>query len=132
MPDEKFTIKDLEQACDDLQAFCPFFPKDQRQSVMTMFRRMIPHKRALRWLIDELCDNVGNWPSGADLRGLLCSRFDAADGKDPGFCTLAGYTAAENEAKYYARNEEDQKFLNAPLAPEVKEMIRQLAEKKAL
>lgn len=101
---ERFTQKDLERACDDL-AMMPFFPNEARASVMLLLVRMCPSKRALDWLVAECVNHVERWPGPAELRGLLCTRFDAADGID-GFCSLPGYSPAEMEARHLARHEQ--------------------------
>ena len=104
MADEKFTLDDLNRACDHL-ATLPYFPKEARGPVMTALRRMCPHKRALEWLVEEVVNHVPSWPGLAELRGILCSRFDPADGIDH-WATLPGYRAEDAEAKYLLAHEE--------------------------
>jgi hypothetical protein len=103
MPD-KFTKQDLERACDNL-AMLPFFPVEARAAVMRLLATMCPSKQALDWLITETVNRVAKWPGPAELRGLLCTRYDAADGVD-GYCSLPGYSAAEMEAKAIERHEQ--------------------------
>jgi hypothetical protein len=104
-PEEPFTLEDLEQACDDLELLK--YPKTmQRAAIMRLFRNMVPHKRALRWLVGELVNQVGEWPGSAEVRGLLCTRFDPADGIDRPYCNIAGYTAEEAETKHIARHDQ--------------------------
>lgn len=103
MPDV-FSTKDLERAVDDL-AMLPFFPNDSRASVMHLLAKMCPSKTALTWLVAETVNRVAKWPGPAELRGLLCMRFDAADGID-GYCSLPGYTPAEMEARHYEKHEQ--------------------------
>jgi hypothetical protein len=95
---DKFDALDLERACDDL-ATIPYFPVESRTSVMTGLREMCPHRTALRWLTAEAKNHVNKWPGIAELRGLLCTRYDPADGIDH-WCSLPGYTATDAEAKH--------------------------------
>lgn len=99
-----FTKRDLELACDQL-SMMPFFPSEARGAVMHLLAKMCPHKEALDWLIAECVNRVGRWPGPAELRGLLCTRFDAADGID-GYCNLPGYTAAEMESRHIEKHEQ--------------------------
>lgn len=123
MRDEPFTPRDLEAACDDL-AMLEYFPRDSRASVMNLLRTICPHRRALKWLVSELINHVGKWPGPADVRGLLCLRFDPADGVDQ-WCTLPGYTAEEQEAKHLERHKQ-LKEAEGYIAEESKEILRQL------
>jgi hypothetical protein len=49
----------------------------------------------------------------AELRGLLCTRYDAADGIDQPYCTIPGFTPAEQEARYLEQRHEEVKRLSA-------------------
>jgi hypothetical protein len=99
---DKFTVEDLEMACDDL-ATIPFFPREERASIMRQLAKMCPHREALRFIVDTTLARCKKWPSPSDLRGLLCSRYDAADGIDEPVCTIPGLTPEEQEAKYIER-----------------------------
>jgi hypothetical protein len=101
---EILSFEDLNDACDDL-AMLPFFPHESRSAVMRLLAVMCPSREALKWLITETVNHVGKWPGPAELRGLLCTRYDAADGVD-GYCSLPGYSAAEMEAKAIERHEQ--------------------------
>lgn len=104
MAKEKFNQRDLDQALDDL-AMLRYFPSDTRASVMHLLAKICPHREALEWLIGELVNHVGEWPGPAEVRGLLCSRYDAADGID-GWCNLPGYRAEDSEAHYLAGHDQ--------------------------
>lgn len=104
MPEEKFTPADLDWAADEL-GMLDYFPRDSRAAVMTLLARMCPHRRALKWLVNEAVNHVGKWPGPAELRGMLCTRFDPADGVDH-WCSLPGYTAADAEAKQIELHEQ--------------------------
>jgi hypothetical protein len=123
VPDEKFNANDLEKACNDL-AMLQYFPHDARASVMALLAKMVPHKRALRWLVSQLVNHVGSWPGPAEVRGLLCTRFDPADGIDQ-WCSLPGFTAEEQEAKHLDRHQQ-LKQEGGYLADESRELIDEL------
>lgn len=65
---------------------------------------MCPSREALKWLTAEAMAHVTPWPGMAELRGLLCTRYDAADGKDA-YCSLPGYSPGDQEAKYIEQHE---------------------------
>lgn len=102
--DEKYTNQDLDAALDDMEML-KYFPKEARASVKLLFIRMIPHRRALIWLTRELVDHVGEWPGPAEVRGLLCTRYDAADGIDQR-CSLPGFTAEENYQRHLEQHQQ--------------------------
>ena len=66
---------------------------------MTELRRMCPSRTALDWLVREAVTHVRVWPGLAELRGILCTRYDAADGIDQ-WSTLPGYCAQDAEARF--------------------------------
>lgn len=123
--DEKFTLDDLNIACDDL-ATIPYFPTSSRASVIVQLGRMCPHKRALEWLTSTAVARCKQWPGMSELRGLLCSRFDAADGLDEPTCSIPGFSAEEQEARFLERHEEIKQLANKPVAPESRELVRRL------
>lgn len=83
----------------------PFFPNDARSSVMHFLLKICPSKEALDWLVAEAVNHVTRWPGLAELRGLLCTRYEPADGID-GYTSLPGYSAADMEARYIERHEQ--------------------------
>jgi hypothetical protein len=97
-------IDDLNAAVDDL-ATIPFFPNESRASVMNFLAKICPHRKALVWLAAEATNRVRTWPGLAEIRGLLCTKYDAADGID-GYCALPGYTPGEMEAKHFEQHEQ--------------------------
>jgi hypothetical protein len=122
MPD-KFTKADLNEAVDALEML-EYFPKEARGAVMTLLRNMVPHKQALDWLVAECVNHIGKWPGPAELRGLLCTRYDPADGIDQ-WCSLPGYSAADAEAKALAEHEQRkiQERVGGCVAEEAKEIL---------
>ena len=128
---EKFSHRDLEQACDDF-AMLAYWPAEARASVMRLLAQMCPHREALRWLVAEVVNHVGKWPGSAELRGILCSRYEPADGIDQ-WSELAGYRAEDGEARYLAAHEAQKAIeRSGALADESRAMIRQLAAAKKM
>jgi hypothetical protein len=119
-----FTEQDLVQAVDDL-ATMPYFPTESRGSVMTLLRKMCPHRTALRWLVAEAVNHVDKWPGLAELRAILCMRYDPADGIDQ-WSTLPGYRADDAEMKHLEAHERLQ--ANQQLAPESRQILKRLTD----
>ena len=104
--EQEITAQDLEDAFDQirLMEFPP--PETSRAFLMNSLDSMCPHKRALDWLISELVNKVGRWQGLAEVRGLLCRKFDPKDGIDRPWCSIAGYTNEEAEAKYFEKHKQ--------------------------
>lgn len=98
----KIEMSDLNRACDDL-ATIPYFPNESRGSVIEYLAKICPHYEALRWLVETAMNRITKWPGLAEIRGLLCTRYDARDGIDAP-CNLPGYTAAEMEAQHFEKH----------------------------
>lgn len=94
---EKFNKSDLERACGDL-AMLRYWPAQAEAAVMHLLLQICPDRAALAWLVAELVNHVGEWPGPAEVRGLLCTRYDAADGIDA-YCNLPGYRAEDGERR---------------------------------
>jgi hypothetical protein len=103
----KWADDDLEMAVARL-AMCKdsFWAADpvQKSAVMMLLAKMCPSPEALYWLVDEVCDKVGTWPGPKELRGILCTKYDPADGVDA-WCNIPGYRASDGEAKTLERHE---------------------------
>ena len=117
-----FTEAELQEAVDDLEML-DFFPKETRGAVLTLLRKMVPHKTALTWLVSEYVNHIGKWHGPAELRGVLCYRFDPADGIDQ-WCSLPGYSAADAEAK--ATSEHEQRKIQERAGGYVSEESREI------
>ena len=120
--DRKFTDTELDDAVDDLETI-PFFRDSMRASVKRELMNIAPHYRALRWLVDTAKHKCKEWPGMSELRGLLCTRFDPADGIDEPMCSISGYSPYEQEQKYLDRVAE---IKHAPLADSSREFLKQL------
>jgi hypothetical protein len=107
IPDD---LRALADACDDF-ATMPYWSEAARASVMRYLAEMCPHREALRWLVREVINHVGKWPGLAEVRGILCMRYDPADGID-GDSTIPGYRADDAEMRYILR--ERQTFASLP------------------
>ena len=94
-----FTQNDLNRICDDL-ATLPYFPKDSRASVMIELAAMCPHLEALEWLGKQVRTKLTTWPGLKEIRGILCWKYDAADGEDA-YSSLPGFSPIDGEAKSY-------------------------------
>jgi hypothetical protein len=89
---------------------------------MRYLAEMCPHREALRWLVRQVVNYAAKWPGLAEVRGILCTRYDPADGID-GYSTIPGYRADDAEMRYILR--EQQMFAALP-PPAV--ALAQLAE----
>lgn len=93
----KFSELELFRAVDSL-ATLPFFPQDSRGAVMEFVAQICPHREALEWLISRAVE-LDKWPGLGEIRGLLCTKWDAADGIDR-YCSLPGYSGGECESRH--------------------------------
>lgn len=118
-----FTEADLLKAVDDL-AMCSFFPHDSRASVMLLLAKMCPSREALQRLVREQVNRVGVWHGPAELRGILCSFTDPADGIDY-WSTLPGYRAEDAEARFLLEHS-DQKKQEISASSEAQDIVRQM------
>jgi hypothetical protein len=61
---------------------------------------MMPSIEALEWTITQAVTYCKEWPGISEIRGLLETKYTAADGRrDPG-CSIPGFTAADGERRY--------------------------------
>ncbi len=92
----------------------PFFPTDEnaRLEVMRAIESMLgtaqlngtsPQQR-LDWLITTTINEMRTWLGIPDLRGLYCSRWKPADGRE-GYSTLPGYRAEDSESRAIAESQ---------------------------
>jgi len=123
--EEKFSQDDLGQACDDLGTI-PYFPRESRSSVIFQLAKMCPHRRSLKWLVETALARCKGWPGMSELRGLLCTRFDAADGIDEPNCSIPGFTAEEAEMRHI---EEHDNRKRGELSGEAVAMIQEAAKR---
>jgi hypothetical protein len=101
----KFTRKDIEIAINRLKLM-KFFPGDPgaQASLGELLARICPSLEALEWLTRTLLDRVPEWPGAHEVRGVLCTKYDAADGIDA-YCSIPGFRAADFEAQAYDRHQ---------------------------
>jgi hypothetical protein len=104
---------------------CVFWKEAMRAPVRALLGRICPHRAALYWLVCEIVNHINEWPGPAELRGLLCTRFDPEDGIDRP-CNLPGYSPDDQEAKYIVRHEQI-KRAEPQLTGEAQQMIQQLS-----
>jgi hypothetical protein len=131
MLEEKFNQRDLERAADAL-AMLRYWTPELRAPVMHLLATMCPHREALEWLVAELVNHVGYWPGPADVRGLLCNRYDPAD-RIEAWCSIPGYRAEDHEARHVAEHEQRkaQERADGWVAEGVEELLK-LPERKKL
>lgn len=96
---KKFTPRDLDNALDRLKLM-KFFPSDPgaQAALWELLGRICPHLEALEWLTFTLIDRVAEWPGAQAIRGLLCTKYDAADGVDA-YCTIPGFRPEDGESR---------------------------------
>jgi hypothetical protein len=97
-------LRALADAADDL-ASMPYWIEASRASVMRYLAEMCPHREALHWLVRTVVNHVGTWPGVAELRGILCTRYDPADRID-GDSTIPGFRPEDAEMRYRLREAE--------------------------
>jgi hypothetical protein len=93
------TADQLAGAVSELGAI-PYFPTDSgaQLAIMNQLERFVSVAHELRWLVDAAVSAMREWRGVPELRGLYCTRFRPADGKE-GNCSLLGYTAEESEMR---------------------------------
>jgi len=101
----KITKQHLEESTDQMQML-EFWRSDPAfiAAVQAYLARICPHVEALEWLTAALVNHVGKWPGPHEVRGLLCTRYDAADGVDA-HCSVPGFSPADFERKHIERHE---------------------------
>ncbi len=97
MIDEPFTPQDLADAIEDM-GMLRYFPSDPgaRAAIARLLAKMVPHKAALRWLVDAMVNRVGEWQGPTELRGVLCWRYKPQDGIEAP-CSAAGFNSLDAE-----------------------------------
>jgi hypothetical protein len=123
----KFTPEDLESTLRKLRML-QYFPGDAATAILLYLRDMVPHKEALDFLVSTLINRVGYWPGPKECRGIVCSRYDAADGIDA-YCSLPGFTAEEAEAQFLLK-EADQKKPRQQIADSSRQFLAEALKAK--
>ena len=79
----------------------PYFPNDSgaQLAIMRQLEKFVSGAAELRWLVDTAISVMRDWKGVPELRGLYCTRFRPADGREAN-CSLPGYTPEESEARY--------------------------------
>jgi len=98
--------REIMEAMDEL-ALLRYFPSDpaQRKGVARILARMVgiqtgtttPQQR-LRWLVDTMVNEIGEWKGPVELRGVYCSRFRPDDGVEAE-CESGPFSPAAVEAR---------------------------------
>jgi hypothetical protein len=119
------TTEQLAGAVSELGSI-PFFPTDSgaQLAIMVQLELFVSSAHQLRWLITAAVAGMRKWEGVPELRGLYCTRFKPADGKEVS-CRLPGYTAEESEMRITLETS------NRPQLAEPAEMVA-LAKRKAI
>lgn len=122
----KPTAEQLTAAVHEMASVIPYFPRDSAGQALVMreLAKFITHGYELRWLVDTAAAAMREWKGLPELRGLYCTRFKPADGREEN-CNLPGYTPEESEARF---------LIEQTKRPALAESgaIQKLAEKKRL
>jgi hypothetical protein len=116
--------EELATACDFL-ATIPYFPNESRAAVMSALRDMAPTPEALNWTVKQAVAHWDKWEGLKELRGILCSRFDAADGIDA-WSSHPQFSAEAGEQKSIEKHNQLRASEHKALAPEAAQMLRQI------
>lgn len=97
----KPTAEQIAGAVDEMAAVIPFFPGDSSGQLVIMreMQKFVSSAHHLRWLVDAAVGVMRKWESLPELRGLYCTRFKPADGREEN-CSLPGYSPEESEMAY--------------------------------
>lgn len=105
-----------------------YFPADDaaRKGVMRLLDRMVGTQEQLAWLVRTMVDQVGEWPGPVELRGVLCAKFQPADGVEAN-CSAGGVASAFSpdacEGRSFEAHEEHKKLgagVSAGLLPSLR------------
>ena len=125
---DKFTPQDLQQAVEDL-SMLEYFPREPgaQAAIMRLLVQMVPHRKALRWLVDTFTNRIGKWHGPTELRAILCTRFAPRDGIES-WSQIAGFSAEDG----LARSLEAHKQLKADgtLPPSDEPLVKRLEAAK--
>lgn len=82
-------------------AAIPFFPTDEyaQEAVMRELEKFVDQPVRLQWLVDAAINTMRKWEGVPELRGLYCTRYRPADGRETS-CSLPGYSPADCEAHH--------------------------------
>lgn len=77
-----------------------YFPSDAaaRAGIMSLLARMVGTVDELRWLVQAMIDEVGEWQGPMELRGVFCTRYRPRDGKEA-WCTQGKFSPEAIEGR---------------------------------
>lgn len=122
----KPTAEQLTGAVHEMASVIPYFPGDSAGQALVMreLAKFVTNAHELRWLVDTAASSMRAWAGLPDLRGLYCTRFRPADGREE-HCTLAGHTPEESETRFLLEQSK-----RKPALPSAE--VKALAERKRL
>jgi hypothetical protein len=96
----------------------PFFPDDRtiRLEIANQIAKFVGTKEQLDWLVSSAIESIDDWQRNGgipELRGIFCTRFDPADGKETTAVHATGFREADLIRRHSARviEENEQKLL---------------------
>ena len=122
----KPTPEQLTAAVHEMASVIPYFPRDSAGQALVMreLAKFVTNAHELRWLVDTAAASMREWKGLPELRGLYCTRFKPADGREES-CNLPGFTPEESVARFLLEQ------TKRPALPE-SAAVKKLAEKKRL
>ena len=90
--------REISEAVEMLGALA-YFPAEAgaRRAVAFVLRSMVNTTKELRWLVNAMLNQAGQWRGTVDIRGIFCTRFKPADGQEA-VTSTAGFSAEDMEA----------------------------------
>src|SRR5215471_7048160 len=76
----------------------PYYPRENHADVLEEIAAFVDRQDGLEWLIHEAVGTMKRWDGIPELRGLYCTRFKPADGREAD-CRLPGHTPADIESE---------------------------------
>jgi hypothetical protein len=131
----RFDRNDLATAADKLKTI-PYYPTDAgaQAAICEFLAKICPHRAALLWVVDRLCESARAWPGLAEVRGLLCWKFRPADGIEAD-CSVPGFGPEDGERISIERAGRDFPVLPRGTASDCAQldgMLAHLVERKRL
>lgn len=85
-----------------------YFPADDaaRKGVMRLLAQMVGTQEQLAWIVETMVLDVGEWCGPKELRGVFCTKYRPADGRDED-CSATGAAAKYSPEALGARGEAD-------------------------
>jgi len=128
----QFNQGDLEVAIGRL-GMLSYFPSEPKiqAAIMDLLARMCPHLEALEWLVDQMVNRVGAWKGPTELRGVLCWKYQPADGVEV-TCSIAGFMPVDGEVLTIERGFWQDRPQLESVDPECCALVQSIAKRRRL